>query len=58
MLNSNNPIKVAHLQKLADQSILDGALVIEMVNNSFNESQKNFVRLIKRESSQQLHVQV
>ena len=58
MLNSNNPIKVAHLQKLANQSILDGALVIEMVNNSFNESQKNFVRLIKRESSQQLHVQV
>ena len=57
-LNSNNPIKVAHLQKLANQSILDGALVIEMVNNSFNESQKNFVRLIKRESSQQLHVQV
>ena len=58
MLNSNNPIKVAHLQKLANQSILDGALVIEIVNNSFNESQKNFVRLIKRESSQQLHVQV
>ena len=58
MLNSNNPIKVAHLQKLANQSILDGALVIEMVNNSFNESQKNFVHLIKRESSQQLHVQV
>ena len=28
-LNSNEPIKVAHLQKLANQSVLDGALVIE-----------------------------
>ena len=24
-LNSNEPIKVAHLQKLADQSVLNGA---------------------------------
>ena len=29
-LNSNEPIKVAHLQKLANQAILNGALVIEM----------------------------
>ena len=29
MLNSNEPIKVAHLQKLANQSVLNGALVIE-----------------------------
>ena len=41
MLNSNEPIKVAHIQKLANQSILNGALVIEMVYNSFNESKKN-----------------
>ena len=42
MLNSNEPIKVAHLQNLANQSMLKGALVIEMVNNSFSESKKNF----------------
>ena len=29
-LNSNQPIKVAHLQKLANQAVLNGALVIEM----------------------------
>ena len=38
MLNSNEPIKVAHLQKLSNQSMLNGVLVIEMVNNSFNAS--------------------
>ena len=48
MLNSNEPIKVAHLQKLINQSILSGALVITMVYNSFNESKKNVGRLIKR----------
>ena len=48
MLNSNKPIKVAHLQKLASQSILNSAIVIEMVNNSFNESKKIFGCLIKR----------
>ena len=47
MLNSNKPIKVNHLQKLANQSVLNGALVIEMVNNSFSESKKNCCRLIK-----------
>ena len=48
MLNSNEPIKVAHLQKLANQSVLNGALVIEKwLNNSFSESKKNFCRLIK-----------
>ena len=26
MLNSNEPVKVAHLQKLANQSMLNGAL--------------------------------
>ena len=48
MLNSNEPVKVAHLQKLANQSMLNGALVIEMGNNSFttlfSESNKNFGR--------------
>ena len=38
MFNSNEAIKVAHLQKLANQSMLNGALVIEMVYNSFSES--------------------
>ena len=38
MLNSNDPIKVAHLQKLANQSMLNGTLVIEMVSNSFSKS--------------------
>ena len=47
MLNSNEPIKVAHLEKLANQSIWNGALMIEMIYNSFNESKKNFGRLIK-----------
>ena len=46
MLNSNK-IKAAHLQKLAHQSILNGALMREMVNNSFSESKKMFGRLIK-----------
>ena len=48
MFNSNEPIKVAHLQKLANQSLLNGALVMEMVNNSFSESKKTFGRLMKR----------
>ena len=40
-VNLNEPIKVAHLQKLANQV----ALLIEIVNNSFSESKKNFGRL-------------
>ena len=43
MLISNEPIKVTHLQKLANQS-----MVVEMVNYYFNESKKNFGRLMKR----------
>ena len=38
MLYSNEPIKVAHRQKLANQSMLNSALVIETVNNSPSES--------------------
>ena len=30
MINSNEPMKVAHLQNIANQSILNGAHVIEM----------------------------
>ena len=48
MLNSKEPIKLAHLPKLANQLMLNDALVIEMVNNFFSESKKNFGRLIKR----------
>ena len=47
MLISNEPIKVVDIQKLAKQLMLNGALVTEMVNNSFGESKKNFGRLIK-----------
>ena len=38
MLILNEPIKVANLQKLANQLMLNGALAIQMVNNSFSES--------------------
>ena len=48
MFISNQPIKVADLQKLANQLMLNGAVVIEMVNNYFSDSKKNFGRLIKR----------
>ena len=45
MLNSNEPTKVAHLQKLANQSMLNDAFVIEL---GFSESKKNFGRLKKQ----------
>ena len=54
MINSepikNYPIKSnqSNLQKLANQSMLNGTLVIEMINNSFSASKKNFDRLIKQ----------
>ena len=48
ILISNEPIKVAHLQKLANQLMLNDALVIEMVNNFFSESKKGFGRSIKQ----------
>ena len=48
ILISNEQIKVAGLQKLANQLMQNGALVTEMVNNSFSESKKNFGRLRKR----------
>ena len=43
MFNLNKPIKVAHLEKLANQSLLNGAPVMEMVNNSFSESEKTLL---------------
>ena len=47
-VNSNEPIKVVHLQKLANQKVSHGALVItKWLNNSFSESKKNFCCLIK-----------
>ena len=45
MLNSN---VVTHIMKLTNQSMLNGALLIEMVNNSLSESCKNFDRWIKQ----------
>ena len=51
MLNSNEPINVTHLQKVANQSMLNGAFVIEMVNNSFSKSTKHFGRLISEKRS-------
>ena len=47
MLISNEPIKVADLQKLANRLMLNGALMIEMANNSFRESKKCSGLLIK-----------
>ena len=60
MLNSNEPIKVARLQNAANQSTLNGALVIEMVNIYFSKSQKNFGRLIKRvkKNSKLVNIQI
>ena len=33
MVILKEPIKVAHLQNLANQAMMNGALVMEMVNN-------------------------
>ena len=45
MVKKNQPIKVINLQKLANQSMLNGALVVEVVSSSFCESKKNFGRM-------------
>ena len=42
MFKTNEPIKVIHLPKLPNQSMLSGALVVEIVSNSVSESKKNF----------------
>lgn len=36
------PIKVAHIQELANQPLFNGALVIEMINSSFCERNRKF----------------
>ena len=46
ILNSNEAIKVAHLQELANQSMLNGALE-KWLNYSFSESKRRTCRLIK-----------
>ena len=53
MLILNELVKIAHLQKLANQLMLKGAFVIEMVNNSFSASKENFDKARKR-SNQKL----
>ena len=45
MLISNKPIEVADLQISANQLMLNGALVTEMVNNSLSESKKKKKKL-------------
>ena len=57
MFKINWPIKVIHLQKWANQSFLNGTLMIEIASNSFSESKKNFGRLIKlRNWKNKLHM--
>ena len=56
MLNSNEPIKVAHVQKLAKQLMLNGGLVTKMVSNYGSQSKKNFGRLIKRSNLKKIHM--
>ena len=43
MLISSEPIKVTHLQKLANQSMVNGAIVIEMVTILLVKSRKTLV---------------
>ena len=38
LLNSNKPVKTLQLEKLANQSIFNGAFMIEIINNYFYES--------------------
>ena len=49
MFKINEPIKVIHLQKLANQSMLNDALVIEVVSSSFSESKKNMKNIFPLE---------
>ena len=47
MFKKNEPIKVIYPQKVANQSKLNGANVIEIASNPFSESKKTVGRLIK-----------
>ena len=42
ILNSNEQIKNFYIEKSANQSIFNGSYMIEMNNNYFYESKKNF----------------
>ena len=42
LLNSNKPIKILQLEKLANQSIFNGAFMIDIISNSFYESNNSF----------------
>ena len=42
LLNSNKTIKILQLEKLANQSIFNGAFAIDIINNSFYESNSSF----------------
>ena len=43
MSSSNKPIKVTHFQKLANQSMLNGAFMIEIANNFLAKVRKTLV---------------
>ena len=49
-----NQSKFYLLEKLANQSIFNGAFMIKMTHNSFYESKSNFL-LIKRETSKKAY---
>ena len=51
MLISNEPIKVAQLQKLANQSIVNGALVMEIVTILLVKARKTLVVWWSKERS-------
>ena len=53
MLISSEPIKVTHLQKLANQSMVNGAIVIEMVTILLVKSRKTLVIWWSEERSNQ-----
>ena len=58
MLVSNEPMKVADLQKLPNQLMLNGAFAIEMVNNSFSKSNTNFYNAWTKVSSVQIIITI
>ena len=57
MLNSKEPIKVDHLQKLVNQSVLNSALLTDKcLTDSFSESKKNFCHLIGEERLKYIYI--
>ena len=51
LLISNQPIKISHLQKLSNQSMVNGALVIEMVTILLVKARKTLVIWWSKERS-------